>query len=206
MYKFFLLFCRSSNLNSFHVSIKRKMSFLTCLRWPFRRCVERGLFKIAYYLYVFTPAGQLLHNRALRKRRLEAKPPHSSVGSPHRLSTCDVYTIPMLDDNYSYLIVDHDTRMAALVDPCDAEEALATINRVGVQVNTLLITHSHVDHSGGNLQLKKNIPNLDIVGGKLEQVPGVTTKVVDGQTVHIGNTRIQVADTPFHTEHHGKCR
>eukprot|EP00959_Pyramimonas_sp_CCMP1952_P158490 3314903-Pyramimonas_sp.AAC.3 len=147
--------------------------------------------------------GQFIHNRAIMKRRQDSKPPHSDAGALRRLSTCDIYIIPMLDDNYSYLIVDRDTRAAALVDPCDADEALEAARRVGVTITTLLITHNHVDHAGGNWQLKKHIPGLEVVGHKLEQVPGVTSKVVGGQIVRIGNTRIQVADTPFHTNHHG---
>ena len=47
-----------------------------------------------------------------------------------RLSTCAVIPVPILGDNYSYLIIDNATRRAAAVDPSDPDAALAVAEKV----------------------------------------------------------------------------
>lgn len=161
-----------------------------------------ALFAVAYCFYVYTPLGAWLHTRSLRRRRDQHTPRHSTPPPVRELSTCDVHTIPMLSDNYGYLLVDRATQQAALVDPCDAEEALAVAAAAGVTVSQLLITHHHVDHSGGNLALRRALPGCKVVGGRGENVPYATHQVDDGDVLKVGHTRIRVNKTPFHTLHH----
>jgi hydroxyacylglutathione hydrolase len=86
------------------------------------------------------------------------------------------------------LFVSH---QAALVDPCDAEEALAVAAAAGVTVSQLLITHHHVDHSGGNLALRRALPGCKVVGGRGENVPYATHQVAPATDLGFGCPLLQ---------------
>lgn len=49
--------------------------------------------------------------------------------------------------NFSYIIVDSSSRRAAIVDPAwDQDLITQTIKQLGVKLETILLTHSHIDH------------------------------------------------------------
>ena len=51
------------------------------------------------------------------------------------------------DDNFSYLIVDGETKQAALVDPCGKiERVFSEVKKQELVLSSVLITHSHLDH------------------------------------------------------------
>ena len=51
--------------------------------------------------------------QSLRRRRDQHTPRHSTPPPVRELSTCDVHTIPMLSDNYGYLLVDRATQQVS---------------------------------------------------------------------------------------------
>ena len=72
----------------------------------------------------------------------------------------EIQQIPVLTDNYIYLIHDTESTETAVVDPTLAEPVLACLKQNGWQLNTILNTHHHGDHGGGArvAQNKWNIP------------------------------------------------
>jgi glyoxylase-like metal-dependent hydrolase (beta-lactamase superfamily II) len=55
-----------------------------------------------------------------------------------------------------HILADESTREAILIDPGDnADEILAEVERLGVQVKTLIHTHGHLDHIMGTRALKE---------------------------------------------------
>ena len=77
-----------------------------------------------------------------------------------------VVTVPILEDNYAYIIIDEDSKQAAAVDPADASTVVAAASRERVQLTHVLTTHSHWDHAGGNADMVKLCPGIEVVGGK----------------------------------------
>ena len=61
-----------------------------------------------------------------------------------------VVTVPILEDNYAYLLIDSASKCAAAVDPADAKTVVAAASREGVKLTHVLTTHGHWDHAGGN--------------------------------------------------------
>ena len=61
-----------------------------------------------------------------------------------------VVTVPILEDNYAYLLIDCASKFAAAVDPADAKIVVAAASREGVKLTHVLTTHGHWDHAGGN--------------------------------------------------------
>ena len=63
--------------------------------------------------------------------------------------------VPMLKDNYAYLLHCYDTGATGIVDPSEAEPALQAARRQDWKIGFVLDTHHHADHCGGNLGIKE---------------------------------------------------
>lgn len=66
-----------------------------------------------------------------------------------------------------------------------------------IDLQAILTTHHHADHSGGNLNLKKEFPHVTIYGGSDQN--GVSHVLQDKETLRIGNVQIEALHTPCHT-------
>lgn len=115
-----------------------------------------------------------------------------------------VHIVPILDDNFSYLIHDKTSGNAALVDPANPTPLVTLAARLGATITTSLTTHKHWDHAGGNEQLAKLLPGLDIVGSAYEEAPAVSITLESGDTHTIRGTDLHVGTlhTPCHTTGH----
>jgi hydroxyacylglutathione hydrolase len=116
----------------------------------------------------------------------------------------DVVPIPQLQDNYAYLVVDRAGGDAAVVDCAEAAAVLDEVRRQGVRLTTVLATHHHYDHVGGNDDLRAAVPGLRIVGsaGDAPRIPGITDAVHDGDAISVGALRGRVILIPAHTSGH----
>lgn len=83
-----------------------------------------------------------------------------------------VRILPALSDNYMYLLVDEETREAAIVDPVNPDTVMRAVEEEGVVLTTVLTTHHHWDHAGGNKEIIKRMPDLKVVGGD-DRIDGV---------------------------------
>jgi glyoxylase-like metal-dependent hydrolase (beta-lactamase superfamily II) len=90
------------------------------------------------------PAGGWLHARGVKPNT----PPHSLPVPPSTLTTCTVTVVPILDNNYAYLLIDKATRNAAVVDPADPYAVLRAVAAANVTLTHILTTHHHHDHAG----------------------------------------------------------
>ncbi len=61
-----------------------------------------------------------------------------------------IHQIPLLRDNYGYLLVCEKTNQAAIVDPSEADPVLRRLEQENVEPVAILNTHHHRDHTGGN--------------------------------------------------------
>ena len=58
--------------------------------------------------------------------------------------------------------------VAAVVDPVEPESVLAAAETAGARAVAFnLTTHGHYDHAGGNKQLSKLLPQIQVGGGAL---------------------------------------
>jgi hydroxyacylglutathione hydrolase len=116
---------------------------------------------------------------------------------------CDVITVPTLEDNFAYILRDRETGAAACVDPAEPEKVLKVAGEKGLQIQALLCTHRHWDHSGGNAAMAKAVSSLHVLGGKEEQdMPAVTHPMGDGDEYRLGALTIKALHTPCHTMGH----
>ena len=108
--------------------------------------------------------------------------------------------LPAFADNYIWLL-QHQQRLLA-VDPGDAQAVLQWLAREpNLQLDTILVTHHHADHTGGLSELVQ-ATGARVYGPALEKLPVAHTPVVQGDEVLWGPLRWQVLDVPGHTAGH----
>uniref|UniRef100_A0A8C6CHJ2 Hydroxyacylglutathione hydrolase, mitochondrial n=1 Tax=Moschus moschiferus TaxID=68415 RepID=A0A8C6CHJ2_MOSMO len=112
-----------------------------------------------------------------------------------------VELLPALTDNYMYLLIDEDTKEAAIVDPVQPQKVVETVRKHGVKLTTVLTTHHHWDHAGGNEKLVKLEPGLKVYGGD-DRIGALTHKVTHLSTLQVGSLNIKCLWTPCHTSGH----
>lgn len=115
-----------------------------------------------------------------------------------------IITIPVLSDNYAYLVIDEATNEAGVVDPSEAGPVAEAVKREGVNFTTIINTHHHWDHVGGNKELVQEYPNLRVYGHKRDETrtPCISHMVDEGDTVSIGNLEGRFLFIPCHTSGH----
>lgn len=113
----------------------------------------------------------------------------------------DITPIPCLKDNYAYLLVCPTTGEAAVVDPSEFDPVKAEIERQGVQLTTILNTHHHWDHVGGNKALRNHFGQLAVVGHHSDRgrIPGQTVFLDGEDPVHFGQVTGHFTHNPGHT-------
>jgi hydroxyacylglutathione hydrolase len=108
-----------------------------------------------------------------------------------------------MDDNYGYLLIDQQTNEAAIVDvSSQPDKVLEEAGKAGVTLTTVLTTHKHWDHAGGNNDIKERVPGIEIVGSRIDNVEGCTKFVEDGEEFKLSNINIKCILTPGHTNGH----
>ncbi|MDH3445067.1 MAG: hydroxyacylglutathione hydrolase [Deltaproteobacteria bacterium] len=114
-----------------------------------------------------------------------------------------IHQIPLLRDNYGYLLVCQKTNQAAIVDPSEAEPVLRKVQEEKANLIAILNTHHHRDHTGGNEGLLAS-RRLDVYGHKSDQgrIPGLSHGVDDKDQIRIGELSGEVLFIPGHTTGH----
>ncbi|XP_003417826.1 hydroxyacylglutathione hydrolase, mitochondrial isoform X1 [Loxodonta africana] len=112
-----------------------------------------------------------------------------------------VELLPALTDNYMYLVIDKDTKEAAIVDPVQPQKVMETVKKHGVKLTTVLTTHHHWDHAGGNEKLVKLEPGLKVYGGD-DRIEALTNKVTHLSVLQVGSLSVKCLSTPCHTSGH----
>ncbi len=114
-----------------------------------------------------------------------------------------IIQVPLLRDNYGYLLVCEKTQQAAIVDPSEAAPVLGRIEQQAVTPVAILNTHHHRDHTGGNEGLLAR-RQLRVYGHKSDQarIFGMTDGVDEGDEIQIGEIKGKVFFIPGHTTGH----
>jgi hydroxyacylglutathione hydrolase len=114
-----------------------------------------------------------------------------------------IIQIPLLRDNYGYLLECEKTKQSAIVDPSEADPVLRRIEQEQVTLNAILNTHHHRDHTGGNEGLLAR-HKVAVYGHKSDsaRIPGLTNGVDEGDDIQIGELTGKVFFIPGHTTGH----
>ncbi|KAI9348793.1 hydroxyacylglutathione hydrolase cytoplasmic-like protein [Zopfochytrium polystomum] len=121
---------------------------------------------------------------------------------PATLSIRTMFTVvpvPVLADNYAYLLLtDPDAKKCAAVDPAEPDKVLAAAKDKGWTVDTILTTHHHADHAGGNEDFVKLSPGVAVYGGD-DRIGALTHQIEDGKAFQLGKLTVLPRYTICHT-------
>jgi hydroxyacylglutathione hydrolase len=114
-----------------------------------------------------------------------------------------VERIPILRDNYAWLLRCEATGTVAVVDPGEAAPVEQALGALGWPLHQVLITHHHADHVGGALDLKAR-HGARMVGPAADaaRIEGLDVGLRDGDTWRVGDVIAQVLAVPAHTLGH----
>ena len=95
----------------------------------------------------------------------------------------------------------HDGHHALVVDPGDAQPVLEALQREGLQLQTILVTHHHLDHVGG-VDALRQATGATVYGPANENIPAPLVKLHGGDSVQSLGLQFKVIDVPGHTAGH----
>lgn len=95
----------------------------------------------------------------------------------------------------------HDGQKALVVDPGDAQPVLDALHSEGLQLETILVTHHHADHTGGVATLRL-ATQAQVYGPQREAMPEPLTRLAGGDVITALGLSFQVMDVPGHTAGH----
>ena len=113
-----------------------------------------------------------------------------------------VTAVPVLSDNYVWLIHDAESGETAAVDPSVADPVLSAAEAQGLRITQVLNTHWHPDHTGGNDAIR-DATCCTITGpAEAERVSKMDRIVSEGDRIQFGGSEAIVWDIPAHTAGH----
>jgi len=131
--------------------------------------------------------------------------------------TLECLTVGPLQMN-AWLLLDHASSDAALIDPGDeVPRLLKRIDDAGCQLKWLLATHGHFDHVAGAAEVQasvdlplrlhhadeflvENMPQHQALYGlPTSAVPRMQPDLADGDTIALGDCKLQVVTVPGHS-------
>ena len=115
----------------------------------------------------------------------------------------EIIRIPVLSDNYVWLVHEPVSGETMVVDPAVAAPVLAEADARGWKITQIWNTHWHPDHTGGNAEIKAATGCI-ITGPAAEaaRIPTLDVLVAEGDVVKLGAVEAQVLDVPAHTAGH----
>lgn len=115
----------------------------------------------------------------------------------------EIIRIPVLSDNYVWLVHEAESGETMAVDPAVAPPVLAEAEARGWKITQIWNTHWHPDHTGGNAEIKAATGCI-ITGpaAEAERIPTLDVLVKEGDIVSLGTAAAQVLDVPAHTAGH----
>ncbi len=111
-----------------------------------------------------------------------------------------VEIIKQLSDNYAYVIYSENNKDALVLDPSEPKPIFNFLNSKDLNLNGILITHHHSDHTQGIEEIKEKL-NIKVYSPNIN-IKGTTDILSDKQKIQFSFIDFEVISTPGHTLDH----
>lgn len=113
-----------------------------------------------------------------------------------------VHLIPVLSDNYIFILRDEVNDHTFCVDPAEGPSVSQFLEKNGWTLDYILLTHHHLDHIGGTEFLRSRYsPQIYASTYDKHRIPA-DHYVSDGENLFLGKKKIRVLFLPGHTLGH----
>lgn len=118
-------------------------------------------------------------------------------------SPLEIVRVPVLSDNYAWLVHDPDSGATMALDPGEAQPLLDAAAARGWTIDAVWNTHWHPDHVGGNAAIVA-ATGARVIGPEAERAKIATLDdgLGEGDTVSLGAHEARVMTVPGHTQGH----
>jgi len=142
--------------------------------------------------------------RPIARRPDAARLPGMKPSIPAPPPPATVSLIPVLRDNYVFVLHGPGPGPAVVVDPAVAEPVIAWLEERGLELVAILQTHHHSDHIGGTPELLRRWPGAAVIasGDDRDRIPLQTRGVAGGDRFTLLGHSVEVLAVPGHTRHH----
>jgi hydroxyacylglutathione hydrolase len=132
----------------------------------------------------------------------------------------EMLTVGPFQEN-CYIVGDEETRTGALIDPGDEAARIAlAVERIGLDIGQIIVTHAHIDHVGAiaplvdeylcpvvmheeaEAMLKTMPQQAMMMGFRFGKVPRVDRHIGDNEVLEVGSLRLRSLYTPGHAPGH----
>ncbi len=119
------------------------------------------------------------------------------------MAMLDIVRIPVLNDNYVWLVHEPGSGETTVIDPAVADPVLAEADRRGWRITQIWNTHWHPDHTGGNEAIKRATGcTITAPTAEAARIPTMDRGVGEGDRVTLGPIEAEVMEVPAHTAGH----
>ena len=117
--------------------------------------------------------------------------------------TITAHAIPILSDNYCWLLRDDRSSFVAVVDPAELDPVVDAVEAEAGRLNCIVLTHHHDDHIAAVEPLRSRY-GARVIGAAADahRLPKLDQAVREGDAVPLGSASARVIDTPGHTVGH----
>ncbi|WP_375429015.1 hydroxyacylglutathione hydrolase [uncultured Sphingomonas sp.] len=114
----------------------------------------------------------------------------------------EVIRVPVLSDNYAWLVHDPASGETLAIDPGEAAPMLDAAAARGWRIGQVWATHWHTDHIAGIPDIKAGGAVVTGPAAEAARIPTLDRTVAQSDVVTLGGHRAAVIETPGHTLGH----
>lgn len=104
-------------------------------------------------------------------------------------------------ENFCYILYDKKSLEGAVIDPgWEADKIIFEIEKLGVKIKYILLTHLHFDHAQVAREVKERVGGEIVSNDKEPGSEFLEAFVKEGDELFLGNEKIKVIETSGHSQ------